>query len=211
MRKHLIKFAGAVLLAASASATPAATLIVDGNGILTGATGVDVAGTLYDVAFLVGSCASVFSGCDSTSDFAFNGNSSTAAIAAQSLIDQVFLGIYDTNSALTQGCTSTSECLTFIPASISGSGYYASVFGVYAVNRSGSGSDSVSDPVPTNLTNPNYDFANTTNITWGRFTPSAIISAVPEPSTWAMMLVGFGAMGVALRRRRRADYILKAA
>lgn len=29
------------------------------------------------------------------------------------------------------------------------------------------------------------------------------ISGVPEPSTWAMMLVGFGAMGAALRRQRR--------
>ncbi|MBB6122478.1 PEPxxWA-CTERM sorting domain-containing protein [Sphingobium subterraneum] len=28
-------------------------------------------------------------------------------------------------------------------------------------------------------------------------------NAVPEPTTWAMMLAGFGAMGVALRRRRR--------
>lgn len=27
--------------------------------------------------------------------------------------------------------------------------------------------------------------------------------AVPEPATWAMMLVGFGATGVAMRRRRR--------
>lgn len=31
------------------------------------------------------------------------------------------------------------------------------------------------------------------------FTPG-----VPEPATWAMMLIGFGATGVALRRRRRA-------
>lgn len=29
-------------------------------------------------------------------------------------------------------------------------------------------------------------------------------SAVPEPATWAMMLIGFGGMGLALRRRRRA-------
>ena len=30
------------------------------------------------------------------------------------------------------------------------------------------------------------------------------IGVVPEPATWAMMLVGFGAAGAALRRRRRA-------
>jgi hypothetical protein len=29
------------------------------------------------------------------------------------------------------------------------------------------------------------------------------ISAVPEPATWAMMLVGFGGMGVAMRSRRK--------
>ena len=29
------------------------------------------------------------------------------------------------------------------------------------------------------------------------------IAAVPEPATWAMMLVGFGGMGVVLRRRRK--------
>lgn len=36
-----------------------------------------------------------------------------------------------------------------------------------------------------------------------RFTSS---SAVPEPATWAMMLLGFGAMGVAIRRRRRIEH-----
>ena len=30
------------------------------------------------------------------------------------------------------------------------------------------------------------------------------VTAVPEPSTWAMMLFGFGALGTSLRRRRRA-------
>lgn len=29
------------------------------------------------------------------------------------------------------------------------------------------------------------------------------VSAVPEPNTWAMMLVGFGAVGAAMRRRRK--------
>lgn len=30
----------------------------------------------------------------------------------------------------------------------------------------------------------------------------AALSAVPEPATWVMMLIGFGGMGLALRRRR---------
>ena len=29
-------------------------------------------------------------------------------------------------------------------------------------------------------------------------------SAVPEPATWAMMIIGFGGAGVAIRRRRYA-------
>jgi hypothetical protein len=32
----------------------------------------------------------------------------------------------------------------------------------------------------------------------------APVGGVPEPATWAMMLVGFGAAGAALRRRRIA-------
>ena len=37
----------------------------------------------------------------------------------------------------------------------------------------------------------------------------AAVGGVPEPGTWAMMLLGFGGMGVAMRRRRRAGTILK--
>ncbi len=36
----------------------------------------------------------------------------------------------------------------------------------------------------------------------GTFTPS-LGGAVPEPATWAVMLVGFGAVGAAMRGSRR--------
>ena len=42
-------------------------------------------------------------------------------------------------------------------------------------------------------------------------TPSRVTGAVPEPATWAMMLIGFGAIGVSLRRRRTVSATLKLA
>jgi len=36
------------------------------------------------------------------------------------------------------------------------------------------------------------------------FSFAFVVASVPEPSTWAMMLLGFGGIGLALRRRRRA-------
>ena len=38
-----------------------------------------------------------------------------------------------------------------------------------------------------------------------RVGPEVTTPPVPEPSTWAMMLFGFGALGFAMRRRRKGD------
>jgi hypothetical protein len=38
----------------------------------------------------------------------------------------------------------------------------------------------------------------------GRLNDLVVTSAVPEPATWAMMLVGFGGLGAAMRTSRRA-------
>lgn len=44
-----------------------------------------------------------------------------------------------------------------------------------------------------NLIGPSGSYSGTINVQ----------AAVPEPATWAMMLLGFGAMGIAVRRRRK--------
>jgi hypothetical protein len=38
----------------------------------------------------------------------------------------------------------------------------------------------------------------------GYFGPNLLVTPVPEPATWAMMLVGFGGMGAAMRGRRKS-------
>ena len=184
----------AAMLLGAAPAT-SATLVIDGNGILTGATGVNVDGSLYDVEFLDGTCASVFNGCDSISDFAFNSLNS-ANLGAQALLDQVFLGIYDTNPFLTRGCTDPNLCYVLIPTQLS-SGF---ALGGMSINQTGSG-----DGLNTFGGGfSQFDITNITTATWGRFTYTgqAQVAAVPEPSTWAMMLLGFGGIGIAMRKRR---------
>lgn len=76
-------------------------------GLLTGASGVLVNGTAYDVTFSDGSCNSLQLNC---TQFTFN-NSADAAAAAQALLDQVFTGVYDSTPNLTRGCTLASSCL----------------------------------------------------------------------------------------------------
>lgn len=40
-------------------------------------------------------------------------------------------------------------------------------------------------------------------LTRGTLTITEVGAAVPEPATWAMMLIGFGAIGFAMRRRKQ--------
>jgi PEP-CTERM motif len=99
-------FMGLVMLFSYPVAHAAVLKIDPTTGRLLGATGVNVSGTLYNVDFLDGHCATLFSGCDSESDFIFTTVTSAAA-ASQALLDQVFLdtaqGNFDTDPTLTNG------------------------------------------------------------------------------------------------------------
>jgi hypothetical protein len=102
----------------------AATLDIS-SGQLLGASNVDVAGGLYNVEFLDGTCADVFAGCDELSDFAFGGDLDMARIAGEALLNQVFVdtyfGEFDSYPFLTNGCTADFFwCLSLIPFRLPG-------------------------------------------------------------------------------------------
>jgi hypothetical protein len=112
----------------------AAVILVDASGLLTGATGVMVNGTAYDVSFQGGSCNAVFNGCDPSLDFLFTSGAS-ALVASQALLDQVFLGenhgvedgdpsgpgFFDSHPGLTRGCPlgDFNVCIALTPYSFS--------------------------------------------------------------------------------------------
>lgn len=97
----------AAVIGLASTAASAALLTLDAGGRLLGATGVIVGGAHYDVEFRDGSCVTLFNGCDSLSDFAFN-TLDSAFEAASALHEQVFSAAsarsIDLDPSLTRGC-----------------------------------------------------------------------------------------------------------
>ncbi len=55
-----------------------------------------------------------------------------------------------------------------------------------------------------NTTLSQYElYLSNAGVDGGNFVLTAETASVPEPSTWAMMLIGMGAVGGALRAKRR--------
>jgi len=102
----------------SVSGANAATLnVVD--GLLVGASDVLVTGAgFYNVNFIDGTCSGLFDECDSNADFDF-GDPVDANLAAQALVDQVFIdgpdGDFNTNPGQISGCADASRCGVLIP------------------------------------------------------------------------------------------------
>lgn len=179
-----------------------ATLQVDDAGKLIGAKNVMIHDTAYNVSFLTGSCSTIFGDC-STSHFDFQ-TEQQANDAAQALLTQVFVNQNASDRAFNYspyqvfGCGGydSYRCSSLIAYGTDQSQMLASA----AVNNRFNTGDSVWGA-------QRYDASYSTeasgSLNFARFTRVAV-AAVPEPATWAMMLVGFGMVAGAARYRRRA-------
>ena len=193
LRTLIIAAALALVLPQTAKAAP--VLDVSPSGLLLGATGVDVGGTLFDVQFRGGTCIDRFSGCDNAADdFAFT-TEADAVVAASALLDSVLLdgplGDFDSNAALTNGCG--AFCSIFVPFATDGIEFTA----IVAFNDDDEANDEVRPPssLPIDLNLGPIDVA-----TFAVFTPSQAVN-VPAPASLGLLVVGLVGLGLARRRR----------
>jgi hypothetical protein len=179
--------------AMTGAANATVSLNVDG-GKLVGASGVVIGRNIYNVEFKDGTCAGVYGSCENRS-FDFT-NQTDAASAAQALVDQVFVdgaaGNFDSDPSLTFGC-SASFCETLVTYSAGVGGYKN------AIATNAKYLDYVSDAGFSYSSN----LSGAVSQNFARFS-LASIPTVPEPATWAMMLVGFGFIAGATRYRRKS-------
>jgi hypothetical protein len=57
----------------------------------------------------------------------------------------------------------------------------------------------------------NYTVGHYTKFGQGTFIPTPLSTAAPEPATWAMMIMGFGVVGYAMRKRAAVRQVARAA
>ena len=174
------------------------------DGILTGATGVDVDGVAYDVQFIDGSCIGVFDGC-LPSSFAFS-TLASASIASQALLDQVFIDDiweFDAIPSATSGCSAENqECIAVTPyavarSEVDGELYFA---GSGAFNSPGGLPDFTLGDISERV---DFDYATVTTSVFAVWALSAPVG-IPEPGSLALISVGLFGLVARKRRQRRA-------
>jgi len=199
MKNLCVRICGAVLLAVSTGVCAMPTLVSNGSGGYSGASGIEVAGYgAWNVAFRDGTCAEVYSGCDEVSDLYDFGFAAQATLAFfNAFLAGTNVSDLDSNPGLMDGCVSTSDnCLLLSPYAFSAVAV-GNLRTVWAQNRGGP--FELSDDAQTGAVGQSGP-GNDTSSTWAVWTRQ-----VPEPGSLSLAVVALGliAAGSAWRKALR--------
>lgn len=188
----------ACAFAVTANVSAAPTLLVDGNGILTGVKNLDVSGVLYDIAIGDGSCNSLFNGC-SNAAFSFQ-TVETARTAADALFNSLLIAEFYYTPSRISGCISTIDCFIAIPYEVSaGSGGFEATAACIFAPGIGIGSGGCGVSARADFDSSESSLSGN-RVTFGRFQLTAPTD-VPEPNS--LVLFGLAMGGLAFNRRRK--------
>ena len=204
-RLRLRFFVGVLAVLAPLAAHSDPIFQVDGDGQLTGATGVDVDGTLWDVVF---------------SDGAWDFSSGTglpastkeeADLFGQALLDQVFLdsvlGLFDSDPETTNGCFNTLACQIWTPYAIDSSRGETSFSITFNQSSESIQEDFVRDV--RGVLGLTGDFSDVTQRVLGVWSLSPTdpptdppTTSVPEPGTLGLFGIGLLVMGMSRLKKK---------
>lgn len=164
-------------------------VIVDGALTLNDSSNIDLIGAAYTNS-VAGATTTVLYGLDAFTDALVRStNANNGTYTNTNLNGGIFgpLGVSFT----------TSDLVGFDISGITGAGFFSLNDGFYGINLTTGAATRIGSVGAGNLV--------------GISLAPAAIGAVPEPGTWAMMLLGFGAIGTAMRRRRAVKPTVAAA
>ena len=172
---------------------------IDGVQRLVGAENVMIGDVAYNVAFQSGSCDTIYTNC-TPGHFAFQTKQGAQA-AAEALVSQVFTaktsgGDYLMKNVKILGCARLA-CGSVISYGVS-DGAVAGIYTTLVRGLTGTIGANITEQLPSS--DPSYSMSANG---YGNYAVFTRVAAIPEPATWALMLVGFGLVASAVRYRRR--------
>ncbi len=173
------------------SAQATVSLVTDSSGTLLGANGIVIDDFIYNVSFQDGS----WPGLGLSVLFSTDGTSPQIEQASKALLDHVFVGTYDTNPALTNGCSDPSNCLVLTPRSSFWNGVAFRAVSQVTLNTNGVSGDTFDTTTQFNLygdTSVEVIGAAGAALVWAVWSKVGPVSPVPESSSLMMLIAGIG-------------------